>query len=158
MSHSTEPPPAAEAVVLADPAAAALISLILTLYTDPLAAPLTDAPAFFLHRDDLSIRYSNREVGARQLEAARALFGGTVTEEDSYSTRTVRQKLTTAWQGLPLEVYVEIPREDEVAELRKQIGGLQAEAYRDGQLAEQRHQLVDDVAPAPSAYIAAVTS
>lgn len=153
MSHSTEPPPAAEAVVLADPAAAALISLILTLYTDPLAAPLTDGPGFFLHRDDLSVRYSSPEIGVRQMEAARALFGGAVTDEESYSAHRIEQKLTTTWRELPLSVYVQIPREDEVAELRKRLAQLEsAQAYRQAQLDEQRHQVLDPVAPAPSAY------
>lgn len=40
----------------------------------------------------------------------------------------------------------------EAAELRKRIAELEAERYRDGQLIEQRHQVLDPVAPAPSAY------
>lgn len=114
-------PDIAPATTPDDPAAAALIALIQVLYTDPLAAPLTDGPGFFLHRDDLSIRYSNRAMGVRQLEAARALFGGAVTEEDSHSSHTIAQKLTAEWQGFPLSVYVQIAREDELAELRKRL-------------------------------------
>lgn len=100
---------------------AALIALIRLLYTDPLAEPLTDAPGFFVNQLGLSIRYSNERSGVRQLEAARALFSGTVTDDNAYRRDAIGQVLTTSWQGHPLRVYVQVPREDEVAELRKRL-------------------------------------
>jgi hypothetical protein len=100
---------------------AALIALIRLLYTDPLAEPLTDEPGFFVNRLGLSIRYGNERIGGRQLEAARGLFGGTVADDNAYRRDAIGQVLTTSWQGHPLRVYVQIPREDELTELRKRL-------------------------------------
>lgn len=130
----SEPIPASTPVTVPETTAdAALIALIGLIYTDPLAEPLTENPGFFLHPSDLAIRYSGKRKGVRQLEAARSLFGGTVTEEESYSPHTIGQKLTTTWHGFPLSVSVVIPREDELAELRKQLAELQAVQAAAGQ-------------------------
>lgn len=125
----SEPIPAITTDIPPAATAAALIALIETLHSDPVAAPLAEVPAgFFLNPRGLSIRYSRPEKGVRQLEAARVLLGGTVTEEESYDLGSIGQRLATTWHGFPLDVHVKIPREDEVAELRKQVAELQAAA------------------------------
>lgn len=113
-------------------AARALPALVEMLHTDPLARVLApastyDSTWFYVHRGALEITCYDSAKGGEQLSAARALFGGTVALGPSYSSSETHV-LTTAWQGVPLTVRVEIKREDEVAELRKQVADLQAAA------------------------------
>jgi hypothetical protein len=133
-------------------AARALPALVELLYTDPIARPLLPSggrvPMYFIRVGGLSIRCSDPDAGAEQLAAARALFGGKATPAASYDHDIEGYNLATSWQGVPLRVSVEIRRENEVAELRKQVADLQA---AQGRLVEQRHQLLDPAVPPLSA-------
>jgi hypothetical protein len=109
----------------------ALPALVELLHTDPLARPLVpagtfDSTWFYVHRGALEITCHDSAKGGEQLSAARALFGGTVELGPSYSSSSETHVLTTTWQEVPLTVRIEIKREDEVAELRKQLADLQA--------------------------------
>lgn len=129
-------------------AAAALVHLITLLHTDPLARPLIgstrDFHYFAVARGELSLRLDDPTLGAEQLASARSLFGGDTADENSYKTNAVGKVLRTTWRGVPLEVHVTVPREDEVAELKKQLAELRE---REGALLEQRHQLLDPAVP-----------
>lgn len=160
MSQPIQPPAVPEAPDVV--AARALAALVVMLHTDPLAAcllggPVYDRPFYGVNAGEVQVRYHGDRNGAERLAAARALFGGTVKTGNAYGTNETHE-LTTTWCGVPLKVAVKIPREDELEAARKRIAELEAEAHRQALLEEQRHQLLDDVAPDPAAYIASVTS
>jgi hypothetical protein len=112
-------------------AARALLALIELLYTDPLARPLLPTggrvPMYIVRAGGLSIRYADREAGVEQLNAATALFGGTVIPGTAYDHETEGRILTTTWREVPLRITVEVKREDELAALRKQAAAQAAE-------------------------------
>lgn len=111
-------------------AATALVDLITMLHTDPLARPLLDGsmgPMYFVRsHGGLSVRLRNPAKGNEQLAAAQALFGGELTPGSSHSPDVEEYLLTSTWQAVPLRLYVEVDREDELAELRKQVADLRA--------------------------------
>jgi hypothetical protein len=113
-------------------AARALVALVELIHTDPLARPLRSASIysstyFYVHDGALEISCNNAEQGGEQLSAARALFGGTTEAGSSYS-QSQQHVLASTWRDVKLTVRVDIKREDEVAELRKQLADLQAAA------------------------------
>jgi hypothetical protein len=137
-------------------AAGALADLVRTLHTDPLATVLVSQPAhgrpyYCVDGGTVEVCYYSAKNGAELLAAAAALVGGTVTVSKSHGA-SEKHTLTTTWRDVPLQVSVDIPREDELEVLRKEIAELQAaERFRQALLDEQRHQVAEDVALDPAA-------
>jgi hypothetical protein len=118
-------------------AATALAELVAVLYqdeTDPVSRVLTSMeqyyrPYFSLDSfANIRMQYLMRlPASAEVLSAATAFFGGTVRITDRQHDEETHQ-LHTDWLGVPLVVSVKVPREDELAALRKQVAELQAAA------------------------------
>lgn len=136
-------------------AARALVALVELLHADPAARVLSEprhhgiyVPSYSLFRSGLRLKPPTDGLGIEQLAAARAVFGdGEVTIEPGLNPDYEKHTLRTTWQGVRLEVVVEVSREDELTALRKENADLRAAQASPGALAEQRHQLFDPAVP-----------
>jgi hypothetical protein len=136
-------------------AARALVALVELIHTDPVARPLLTSR--FGMRPWCSVSQGSLRLAvpegpaAEQLAAVRTLFDVTGEEVESHLSDLERHRLSTTWRGVPLQIDVDAPREDEVATLQKRVAELTAELATvramEGALAEQRHQLYDPAVP-----------